>query len=720
MNFCRPFLTVLSFPFFLSLAGQQSGRTVSEKCGTMQRLEKKLQQNAVLRKRFEQKKIEFNRTVFSRSLNLNTRLNATIYIPVVFHIVMNNPDLVTDAQIQAQLDTLNRAFFGSNGDSVNIPSYFKPLFGKSNIQFCLARRTPDGDATNGIERVVTSKTAFSFDDAVKHSYSGGADSWNPAKYFNIWIAPLTDNLLGYSTLPEDGSAPGDEGVVAEYRSLPGGSFGNFNGGKSLIHETGHFFNLYHTFGDDNGTCDGDDFVADTPNQADGTSGCPSGIKTDNCTPTGDGIMYQNYMDYTNDPCLVMFTPGQMERMETALQLYRASLLSSNGCQPVILNNYDVQLRSVNQPSQRLCDAPFTPQVTIKNRGSQNLTSLQISTSIDNGPASTYQWSGSVSTYSTAIINLNNLTATQGNHTLTVYVSNPNNNADQDSSNDTLQMNFQYFAPVSLAPPVTGIKESFESNVFPPQGWDIVNADKALTWQRVTGISKTGNASVRMNNYNYNNIGQSDDLRMPSVKIPAGTDSAFLSFQVANAAYTDLTAQSNNWDTLEVLASTDCGRSYTSLYKKWGPTLVTTTVATTNEFIPSASQWRKDSIDLAGFIGSNDLLIAFRNTTGFENNLYLDDINFRTVIINPNLKAQGFLVTPNPTSGNIAVQFYPQPTNLRSIQLFNDIGQKIAEVSISNNQANTYYNFNLSRYAKGMYTVRIVFTDRVLTKKIIKL
>ena len=713
MNCHRPLLTVFSLLLFLSLTAQQNNRTSNGKCGTMPHLEQKLQQNAMLRARFEQKKIEFNKIVSTRNINKTARLTAAVYIPVVFHIVMNNPNLVTDAQIQSQLDTLNKDFFGANGDSVNIPSYFKPLFGRSNIQFCLAQRTPDGDATNGIERVITSKTSFTWDDGAKHSYSGGADSWNTAKYFNVWVCPLSGGLLGYSTIPLDGTAPADEGCVIEYRSLPGGSFTNFNSGKTLTHEAGHYFNLYHTWGDDDGACTGTDYVNDTPNQADASNGFYSGIKTDNCTSTGNGIMYQNYMDYTDDPCLVMFTTEQVDRMETALSLYRPTLLSSNGCQPVILNNYDAQLRAVNQPAQRLCHAMFTPQVTIKNRGSQSLTSLQISTKIDNGPVTTYQWTGSVSTYSTIIINLNNLTTNPGTHTLTVYVSNPNSNTDEDKSNDTLQMSFQYFDPLSE------VKESFENTTFPPQGWDIVNSDNALTWQRVTAIAKTGDASVRMKNYDYDHIGETDDLRMPSIEIPAGTDSAFLSFQVAAAAYTDLNTAGNNWDTLEVLISTDCGQTYNSLYKKWGKTLVTTPTTFSSEFIPTVTQWRKDSINLADFIGSNDLLITFRNITGFENDVYLDDINLRTVTINPNLKAQGFLVTPNPTSGAIAVQFYPQPTNLRGIQLFNDIGQKIAEVSTANNQTN-YYNFDLSRYPKGMYTVRAVFTDRVVTKKIIKL
>ena len=104
---------------------------------------------------------------------------------------------------------------------------------------------------------------------------------------------------------------------------------------------------------------------------------------------------------------------------------------------------------------------------------------------------------------------------------------------------------------------------------------------------------------------------------------------------------------------------------------------------------------------------------------YQNNIYLDDINIKTQIINPNLKARGFLVTPVPAAGNITVQFYPNPVNLRSIQLYNILGQKPAETSLPQGQGAPSYNFNISRYAPGTYIVRAVFSDKVLTKKIIK-
>lgn len=708
----RPVLTFFSVLFFLSLSAQTKPLQ-NNQCGTPRHLEQKLQENAALRERFEQKKIEFNKTVSTRTLEKNARLTSTIYIPVVFHIVLNNPSLVTDEQIQAQLDTLNKDFFGANGDSIKVPSYFKPLVGKSNIQFCLAQRSPDGDATEGIERVTTSSTSFDLDDKVKHVYSGGADAWNPTKYFNVWVCTMTGGLLGYSTMPGDGSTSNEEGVVIEYRSLPGSSFDQFNEGKTLTHETGHYFNLFHIWADDNGGCSADDLVDDTPKQGDATHGGFSGIKFDDCTSSGNGIMYQNYMDYTDDSCLVMFTNGQVDRMETALSMYRTSLLSSNGCQPIISNDYDVQLKSVNQPLQRLCTSVFTPQVTIKNKGSQILTSLQINVKIDDGPVSFYQWTGSVSTLNLATINLNDLNTTAGDHILTVYIADPNNNTDQDRSNDTLQMSFKYF------PAVTDILESFEDIGFPPQGWDVVNIDKAITWQRVNGIAKAGTASVKMDNLNYDHVGESDDLRMPSINIPSGLDSAFLTFELAATTFTDTSRLNNNWDTLQVLISTDCGQTYTSLYKNWGKTLVTAP-PTQGDFIPYSTQWRKESVNLGNYIGKNDLIIAFRNTTGYENNIYLDDVNLRKVIVNPNVKQQGFVLTPNPTNGSFTLLFYPAPASLKGIQVFNSIGQKIFETVFANGQGYNNYTVDLTPFQKGVYIVNAIFDDRILTKKIIKL
>jgi len=696
------------------LYGQTNSRTIPERCGTMQTLEIKLQANPQLRQKFESEKARFNTNLRERLNRLSDLPNGNrtmITVPVVFHIVLNNPAVVTNDQIQAQLDTLNKDYAGLNGDSVKIPSYFKTLFGKSGIQFCLARQTPSGEPTNGIERTTTSKTSFSnSDDGVKHVASGGADAWDPSSYFNVWICPLSNGILGYGTFPGGGN-DNEQGVAIDYRAIPGGSYAAYNGGKTLTHESGHYFNLYHIWGDDGGTCTGTDFVDDTPNQGTSNSVCPTGIKTDNCTTSGNGIMYQNYMDYTYDDCLVMFTTQQADRMEAALLAYRPSLLISSGCQLPSLYNYDAQLRSVNQPAQRICTNTFAPAITIRNRGTQTLTSLQVTTVVDNASTNSFLWTGSLAPLAFTDITVNAVTVSAGNHVLKVYLSNPNNNADQNIVNDTLTINFLYY------PPVSALSESFEGSVFPPVGWDIVNPDEGITWQLANGVAKTGNSSAMMNNFNYSVTGQLDYLRMPGINIPAGTDSAFFSFQVAAATFTNINTSNNVWDTLEVLASTDCGNTFTSLYKKWGSNLVTHTAPVTSSFVPTASEWRKDSINISNYSGTGNLLLAFRNTTATENNIYIDDVNLRTVIINPNLKSRGFLVTPSPTTGAVTVQFYPQPTDVKGIAIFNMNGQKVAEV-IPNGQSN-YYLLDIGRYASGVYMVRVVMGNNVLVKKIIK-
>ncbi len=711
------FYFIVLILFSLSIHAQQNQGKAPEKCASMTALELKFAREPQLKVKFEQARIQFKKTVKDRALRSaadSSGGNRTTYsIPIVFHIVLTNPDVVTDKQIQAQLDTLNKDFSGSNGDSTKIPSFFKPLFGKSGIQFCLAQQTPDAQVTSGIERIKTTKTLFDAQsEDVKHASRGGADSWDNTAYYNVWITSLSGGILGYATFPEM-SVPEEQGVEIDYRSLPGGSLTAYNGGKTLTHETGHYFNLFHVWGDDGGACTGSDDVDDTPNQADATNTCYSGIKTDACTPDGNGIMYENYMDYSFDPCLVMFTTDQVERMESALIAYRSSLLQSKACTPPIIRNYDARLSSVDQPSQRLCSGSFTPAVTIKNRGSQVLTSLKISSRIDNGSISDYNWSGSLSFLAATSVLLNNLTVAPGIHTLTIYVSDPDNKADEDVTNDTLSETIQFYNPVAA------VSESFEGDVFPPTAWDIVNPDYNMTWKRVTGTAKTGNASVMMENFNYNAVGENDDLRMPGITLQ-GVDSAFLSFQVAAAVYTDPSTANNTWDTLQVLASTDCGQTYTSLYKKYGGSLITRQAATTTFFTPTTTEWRKDSINLSNYVGQGNVLLTFRNTNGYENNIYLDDINMRTVTINPNLKREGFLVTPNPTSGAVTVQFYPQPANLRALQVYTITGQKIYEMNIATGQANNYYRFNISRYASGTYIVRAVFTDKVITKKIMKL
>lgn len=685
---------------------QKTGR-----CATVEVLQSALERNPALKTNFEQSLQEVRQATALRKQSALRENAEPMYVPVVFHIVLQNPNLVTDAQVLVQLDSLNKDFAGINADSTKIPAAFKALFGKGRIQFKLAQRTPADEPSTGINRYVTTKSSYAYtDNSLKYSAQGGADAWDPDRYLNIWLTNISGGILGYATFP-GGSVTAEQGVVVLYSSLPGGSAAPYNKGRTLTHETGHFFFLYHIWGDDDGACSGTDYVDETPNQADETGGCPSGVRTDACTGTAPGIMYQNFMDYTDDACMVMFTEEQDERMETAFTMYRASLLTSNGADPVVLKNINASLRSINTP-YRICNASFSPSITLRNLGVQVLTSASIFVSVDGGTPVRTQWTGSLASRAAVDVTLSSVTVNAGRHNLTIYVADPNGAIDGELTNDTLTTAIEYYPPVE--PPLS---ESFEGNIFPPQGWDIVNPDGYFTWEKVTGIAKTGNGSVVMRNLQYEQNGPKDYLRLPQLNINAA-DSAFLSFEVAAAVQTGLSTPNNVWDTLQVLVSTDCGNTYTSLYKKWGSSLVTRRTAVTTSFVPTSTEWRKDSVDLTAYIGHDPIMLAFLNSSEFENNIYLDDIKVYKLVINPNLKEKGILVTPNPTTGALSVQFYPNPTNLKGIAIYDATGKRVMERVIGNN-GSTRYDFDLSPYANGLYMVRIVFSDRTVVHKVIK-
>jgi hypothetical protein len=685
------------------------------RCGSMEVMENTFKRNPALRVSFETQNQNILKILRQKKAQVQTLRTegAITYVPVVFHIVLTDPSIVTDAQLQAQIDRLNIDYAGLNADSTEIPAAFKPLFAKTHIQFKLAQRTPDDQPSNGITRTVTTHSSYTItDNSVKYTSLGGADAWDHNRFFNVWITDLSGNYLGYSTFPGSGPAA-EDGVVINHIGLPGGQ-APYNVGRTLTHETGHYFFLYHIWGDDNGACTGTDYIDDTPNQGNFTSGCPGGaVRTDNCTTTAPGIMYENFMDYTDDACMVMFTTEQVDRMETSLSQYRSSLFTSNGADPVVLYSLDASAKSISTPLQRVCTSTFSPVFTLRNKGSKTLTSAAIYASVDNGTvSSTTNWTGSLATMSETSVTLNAMTITQGTHILKIVVSSPNGNTDEDASNDTITTAFQYYEP--MAPPVT---EGFEKSTFPPAGWDIVNPDASITWERVTGVSKSGNASVMIRNFDYKLNGQKDYLRLPTVNI-TNADSAFMTFQVAAAVTTDPSSTTNAFDTLEVLASKDCGLTYTSLYKKWGGSLITRSKAYDSSFVPKSTEWRKDSVNLTPYINAGSLVLAFVNTTEFENNIYLDDINVYSVNISANLKEKGFMITPNPTTGMIAVQFYPNPPYVKGINIFSIPGQKVASQIVNGPGSSAYY-FDLGRFASGVYVVQIVLGDKVITRKVIK-
>jgi hypothetical protein len=167
---------------------------------------------------------------------------------------------------------------------------------------------------------------------VKYTSSGGTDAWDRNKYLNVWVCDLGSSLLGYAQFP--GGAAATDGVVLHYRYTgKTGALAPYNKGRTATHEIGHWLGMRHIWGDDGSSCSGSDFCNDTPNQAGENYGCftAGSVQTDGCTGTSPGVMWSNYMDYTDDACMYFFTANQKTRMWAVLNGSRLALQTSTGC-----------------------------------------------------------------------------------------------------------------------------------------------------------------------------------------------------------------------------------------------------------------------------------------------------------------------------------------------------------------------------------------------------
>ncbi len=248
-------------------------------------------------------------------------------IPVVVHVVYNSnrPEQnISEAQIKSQIDVLNRDFRKQNSDLESIPSVFQPLAADARIEFVLATEDPNGNATNGITRTATRATSFMDDDRVKSAATGGANPWSSDRYLNIWVCPLGGGLLGYAQFP--GGPAETDGVVITHTAFgtTGTAAEPFNLGRTATHEIGHWLNLRHIWGDDGNGCNGSDFVEDTPNQAGPNYGTPN-FPHVTCNNGPNGDLFMNYMDYTDDAAMFMFTSEQVRRMQVTLDNERSAL-----------------------------------------------------------------------------------------------------------------------------------------------------------------------------------------------------------------------------------------------------------------------------------------------------------------------------------------------------------------------------------------------------------
>jgi len=268
-------------------------------CGSTEYLEQQIQQNPERAK--DLIKIEKH----LRNYNPQADVRDVVTIPIVVHVVYRTAtENISDAQIQTQIDVLNEDFRRLNSDVTNDWSQAAD----AEIEFCLATVDPNGNATTGITRTSTSVNGFGTNDAVKFDAQGGKDAWPRDDYLNFWVCNIGGGILGYAQFP--GGPANTDGVVNgyQYTGTIGTATAPFNLGRTATHEVGHWLNLRHIWGD--GGCGVDDFVSDTPESDAPNYGCASGH-----TSCGSADMVENYMDYSDDGCMNLFTEGQKTRMQ---------------------------------------------------------------------------------------------------------------------------------------------------------------------------------------------------------------------------------------------------------------------------------------------------------------------------------------------------------------------------------------------------------------------
>jgi len=331
-------------------------------------------------------------------------------------------------------------------------------------------------------------------------------------------------------------------------------------------------------------------------------------------------MFQNYMDYTDDPCMNIFTKDQIDRMVTVLgnSPRRASLLVSPGAtDPVSVAN-DLGVRSIVAPTMTVCPAAIAPAVQIRNYGNNTVSSARIQLVVNGVTTETKDFSLNMTYKDTAVAFFSPLTlAPSTSNVFRFHILLTNGSTDGKVSNDTLSQ-----AVVVAARAPVPLVEEFNSL---PITWSVVNPDRLTTWQNVTApYLSANNKAMYMDFYNYETLGEQDQLVTPVLDLTHDT-AAVLKF---DRSYATLSGQ--DLDQLRVLVSTGCDFSQAvEIFNKSGTALATAN-STSSAFAPrTASDWKTETISLNQFLGQPNVQVAFVSTNDYGNNLYLDNVRIVT-------------------------------------------------------------------------------------------
>lgn len=661
-------------------------------CGSLEAMETNFLKHPELRQRFEAYQAQAN---IQQNQSLQRTAVASYTIPVVFHVLHQyGTENISDAQILDQISIFNRDFNKQNADTTVVIAPFKSLIGNAGFHFELAKKDPSGNCTSGINRYYDPKTASWEGDHADYAYT-----WDPRKYMNIYVVKsIASGAAGYAFYP--GSLPsGDDmdGIVILSNYV--GSIGTSSASKSraLTHETGHWLNLQHTWGNSNnpGVACGNDQVNDTPDTK-GFTSCPAQANSAVCTP-GIYENYQNYMDYSY--CSVMFTLGQASRMTNALNssasgrnnLSSAANLSATGISPVALCapqadfSSNRQLVCVNQPIN------FTDNSSISAPTSWNWTfagGTPSASSVQN-PTVSY---GAPGTYSVQLTS-----------------SNATGSSSQIKA---------YYITVVDAPVSASLQEGFETSALPNATWSVKNlAALSTNWQQTSTASASGSKSAMVSQTIEG--GSTVELYSPAYNFLAMPGVA-LSLKWAGA---ERDATSTSSDAFSVQFSTNCGLSWTPrLTRSIKGNSMGVSPLVGGNFVPTPAQFFQENVSLAGLTSEPNVIIKlkFIAETGSSNNFYVDDINLTSLTGVAEIPlVSNISLFPNPATDRLTVEFDLVDNKDMDVEIKDVLGRVIKTVGKTYYQAGHHrLELSLGDIAKGIYFISLKSNAQTVTQKIV--
>ena len=755
---------------FLSIKSSAQQRV----CGTMQAIEHRMQTDPAFKADFEAKQKDLDGYIAAHPLAKTFANGDTVVIPVVVHIVLPNPNIITDDNVDYFINRLNTDFSGRNEDSANGSSFYG-VRGHSLLRFALARRDINGNPTTGIERKVGTGAIGQTDPQAIKTSASGLPPWDITKYYNLWVGVGSGGLLGISPGigPATQSGTAIDGICCDYTVFannPCFSLSAFALARTAVHEIGHNMGLYHVF---QNACAGTDFGQitstgmalpaslltssdDTPPQSASTSGCPAQGAANGCTPSVPK-MFQNYMDYTNDACYSMFTKGQVARMQYVVEHFRTGYLTTKGHLPpdgtpeneAAANSIVspggsevIGCNAVSYPTPTCGTGAFVPKLRVTNFGVQDLNSITVSLDMNGVVVASQTFTTNLKGGRSDVFSLPTQTLAPGTNVLKYYTSNPNGILDSINTNDTLTMsiNFQNTTPPVT---VTPTLEGFEDAAFDPtiNGWSVVNQTSGTnTWTRTTSAYKTGTAAATIKLFGNTSTGDYDYLKSPYLNFANTNDTPYISFNYAYRLKGN--TNTSKRDSLSIEIATDCaGTNWTSIWKKGGNALATNQTIIATNWTAAAADWSTTPIKISLQNYKNTpFYVAFKTRNGNGQNIFLDDINIYKVANSLPLTLLSFKVLQNvknitckwETSKEIDVKdFYIERSkdgvNFENIGLVSAIGnttntssyQFIDESAFNINAGILYYRLRTND-VNGKFSYSNVLTIKIGEKQILQL